>query len=105
MVTWLQLDDDGGADSVLASQCRAIDKSTYTEQSGFTAEGADQACAGSGKIGQADAATMAAVSGRAVVTVRWSSLPGGTARAGPVQTGSRGRAAVARHRLLKLPDA
>ncbi len=49
MVTWLQLDDDGTADDVLASQCRSIDKSTYTEQAGFTAAGADKACAGSGE--------------------------------------------------------
>ena len=49
----------------------------YTEQAGFTAEGADEACAGSGTVDGADSATMAAVTGREVVTVRLSSQPPG----------------------------
>ena len=76
VVTWLKLDDDGSADDVLASQCRSIDKATYRVQSGFTAQGADTACAGSGMVGGAGSATLAGVTGTEVVTVRWSSTPG-----------------------------
>jgi hypothetical protein len=72
VVTWLLLDDDDAADSVLASQCRAIDPTVYKVQADFNAQGADKTCAGSGKLGAADSATLAAVAGRTVVTVRWS---------------------------------
>jgi hypothetical protein len=82
VVTWLQATDDDNADEVWDSQCRAIDRLEFQERSGFQAEGADEACAASGK--QADSATLAAVSGREVVTVRLSSLP-----AGPVPALSR----------------
>ena len=78
VITWIQLDDDGSADSVLASQCRSIDTATYRLQSGYSAQGADKACAGSGTIDGADAASIAAVAGRAVLTVRLSSKPAGT---------------------------
>jgi hypothetical protein len=75
VVTWLLLDDDQSADGVLASQCRAIDTTAYEVQSGFSAKGADKACAGNGKLSQAGSATLAAVAGRTVVTVRWTSSP------------------------------
>jgi hypothetical protein len=77
VITWNQLDDDGTADGVLASQCRSIDKSVYKEQPNFAVPGAEKACAGSGKLGAADAATIAALAGREVLTVRWSSQPAG----------------------------
>ena len=48
VVTWVQLDDDVTADDVLASQCRAIDRTEFKEQTGFAAQGADKACAASG---------------------------------------------------------
>jgi hypothetical protein len=76
VVTWTKLDDDSSADDVLSSQCRAIDTTTYRVQSGFTAEGADKACAGAGMVGAAGSATLAGVTGMEVVTVRWSSTPG-----------------------------
>ena len=79
VVTWLKLDDDGTADDVLSSQCRSIDRATYQVQPGFTAQGADTACAGSGMVGAAGSATLAGVTGTEVVTVRWSSSPGGSA--------------------------
>ena len=81
VVTWLLLDDDDEADGVLASQCRAIDTTVFKLQTGFNAKGADKTCAGSGKEGQADSATMAAVAGRTVVTVRWSATPATTSPA------------------------
>jgi hypothetical protein len=81
VVTWLRLDDDQEADGVLASQCRAIDPTVYKVQTGFNAKGADKTCAGSGTLGQADSATMAAVTGRTVVTVRWTATPAETAPA------------------------
>jgi hypothetical protein len=77
VVTWLKTNDELSADEVLASQCRSIDRQAYRVQRGFEAEGADTACAGSGKADGTDAATMAAVSGLQVVTVRVSSLPAG----------------------------
>jgi hypothetical protein len=81
VVTWLLLDDEDQADEVLASQCRAIDTAVYKVQAGFSAKGAEKTCAGSGKLGQADSATLAAVSGRTVVTVRWSATPAAQAHA------------------------
>ena len=77
VITWVQLNDDVSADTVLASQCRSIDRSEYQEQSGFSAEGAQKACAASSKAGGADAATMAGVADREVVTVRYTSSPPG----------------------------
>ena len=79
VVTWVQLDDDVSADEVLDSQCRAIDRTEFTEQAGFSAEGADKACAGSGTVDGADSATMAAVTDREVVTVRLDYEPAGQA--------------------------
>jgi hypothetical protein len=78
VITWLQSNDDVTAAGVWDSQCRAIDRTQFREQSGFTAAGADKACAASGKVDGADSATLAAASGREVVTVRLSSEPAGT---------------------------
>ena len=47
--------------TVLESQCDAIDRAEFREQSGFQPQGADQACAASGKVDGADSATVAAV--------------------------------------------
>ena len=77
VVTWTQVNDDVSAGEVLDSQCRSIDRTEYKEQAGFTVPGADRACAGSGTVDRADSATMAALAGRQVVTVRLSSLPPG----------------------------
>ena len=85
VVTWVQVNDDVTAGQVLDSQCRSIDRSEYKEQAGFSPEGADKGCAASGTVEGADSATMAAASGREVVTVRLSEKPAGaqpaTARA------------------------
>ena len=78
VVTWVQLNDDVSADEVLASQCRAIDRTEFREQTGFQAEGARRACAARGTLKGADSVTMAAVSDREVVTVRLSELPPGS---------------------------
>jgi len=78
VVTWVQLDDDVTADGVLASQCRAINRVEFKEQVGFTAQGADKACAATATAAGTDSATMAAVKDRQVVTVRYTSLPPGT---------------------------
>lgn len=77
VVTWLKTSDEFSADAALASQCRSIDRADFRVQGGFEAEGAETACAGSGKVGGADSTTMAAVSGLEIVTVRLSSLPAG----------------------------
>lgn len=77
VVTWLQTEDDDEAADVLESQCSAIDRVVFREQSGFQARGAQKACAGSGKVDGADSASLAARAGREVVTVRLSSLPPG----------------------------
>ena len=77
VVTWTQLDDDVTADNVLATQCRAIDKTEYKEQAGFQVNGADRTCAATSTTGGADAATLAAVKDRQVVTVRLTSQPPG----------------------------
>ncbi len=77
VITWLQTNDEMSAEEVLDSQCRAIDRRAFRVQQGFRAEGAEKACAGSGKADGADSATMAALSGLEVVTVRLSSRPKG----------------------------
>ncbi len=46
-------------------------------QDGFTAEGADRACAGSGTVNGADSASMAALTDREVITVRLDYEPKG----------------------------
>ena len=87
VVTWLQASDDTSADDVYESQCNAIDPTKFKKQSGFQAQGADQACAGSGTTGAADAASLAAVSGQEIVTVRLDSQPpGGTPALGRATT-------------------
>jgi hypothetical protein len=78
VITWVQLNDEYSADEVLASQCRSVDRREFRVQAGFTAVGADKACAASGEAGGADSATMAAVSQLEVVTVRLTSKPRGT---------------------------
>jgi hypothetical protein len=75
VVTWLQTNDEVTAGTAFDSQCRAIDRALFQDQAGFQATGADRACAATGKVKGADAATMAAVAGREVVTVRLSALP------------------------------
>ena len=62
---------------MLDSQCSAIDRTEFKEQAGFTAEGAERACAAQGALEGADSVTMAAVADREVVTVRISELPPG----------------------------
>ena len=81
VVTWLQANDEISADEVMASQCRSIDRSKFREQNGFRAAGAEEACAASGSVDGADSATIAAVNGLEVVTVRVTSLPPGKAPA------------------------
>jgi hypothetical protein len=77
VITWVQLNDELSADDVLASQCRSVDRRDFRVETGFTAAGAETACAASGKVDGADSATMAAVSELEVVTVRLTSLPPG----------------------------
>ncbi len=77
VVTWEQLSDDVTAGQVLDSQCRAVDRLEFKVQSGFSAKGADKACAASGIREGAGSVTMAAMSGREVVTVRLSEQPVG----------------------------
>jgi hypothetical protein len=86
VVTWLQAGDEVSADGAYASQCRAIDRLRFQEIEGFRAAGADEACAATGKAAGADSATLAAVVGREVVTVRLSSQP-----AGEIPAGTRGQ--------------
>ena len=81
VVTWVQLNDEDSAATVLDSQCRSIDRTEFKEQTGFEAEGADRACAAVGTLAGADSATLAAVADREVVTVRLSELPPGRAPA------------------------
>ena len=70
VVTWVQLNEDYSADEVLDSQCRAIDPQEFRVQDGFTAKGADRACAGSGTVNGADSATLVGLTDREVITVR-----------------------------------
>jgi hypothetical protein len=77
VVTWEQLDDDVTAANVLATQCRAIDRTEFKEQAGFQVNGADRACAASAIAPGTDSATMAAVKGREVVTARMTAVPPG----------------------------
>ena len=77
VVTWLQTNDESSADEVLASQCQAIDGTKYQVVDGFRASGADEACAASGRTDGADSATIAAVHGLEIVTVRVTSRPPG----------------------------
>jgi hypothetical protein len=78
VITWVQSSDEVGAEDVLRSQCAAVDRRELRVRSGFEAEGATRACAASGKVDGADAATLAGVNGLEVVTVRLTSeLTGG----------------------------
>ena len=79
LVTWVQLNDEDSADTVLTSQCRSIDRTEYKDRAGFRAQGAEEACAASNQAGGADAATMAGLADREVVTVRYTSMPPGKA--------------------------
>ncbi|GAB3667913.1 hypothetical protein GCM10027596_37700 [Nocardioides korecus] len=71
LVTWLASDDESIAANVLASQCRSFDKLVYTVTSGFSAQGADHACAASGAQKGQGSSTIAATAGRQVVVVRY----------------------------------
>lgn len=77
VVTWLQAGDDISADEVYDSQCRSVDLGESRNVSDFKAKGAARACAASGTVDGADSSTMAAVTGREVLTVRVTSLPAG----------------------------
>ena len=75
VVTWVKLNDEESADRAFDSQCQAMDPGEYRKQTGFQAEGADEACAGDAAA--ADAATVAAVQDVEVLTVRLTSAPAG----------------------------
>ena len=75
VVTWLKTNDEVSADEVLESQCRSIDRQEFKVQTGASVDGAENACVGTGKAEGTDSATMAAVRGLEVVTVRLSSSP------------------------------
>jgi hypothetical protein len=77
VVTWVQLNEEYSADDVLDSQCDAIDPQEFRMQDGFTVEGAERACAGSGTVNGADSASMAALTDREVLTVRLDYEPKG----------------------------
>jgi hypothetical protein len=77
VVTWVQLNEEYSADEVLDSQCRSIDPQEFRLQDGFTAEGADRACAASGTVDGADSATLAGLTDREVITVRLDYEPKG----------------------------
>lgn len=77
IVTWVQLNDEDNANTVLDSQCNAINPQEFKEQAGFQAEGADRACAAVGTLAGADSATLVAVADREVLTVRFTELPPG----------------------------
>ena len=75
VVTVTHYDDPGVAGDVFDTQCRAMNPQEYAVSQGYTAEGADKACAGKGK--STDTSTFAAVRGKDVLTVRVSSQPTG----------------------------
>ena len=75
VVTWTHLDDPSEAATVLASQCRAIDPQEYRVRPAMRIEGTDESCAGTGR--KADSSTIAATSGREVLTVRVGIKPAG----------------------------
>jgi len=77
VVTWVELNEDYSADEVLDSQCRAIDPQEFRMQEGFSAKGAQRACAGSGTDKGADSTSMAALTDREVITVRLDYEPKG----------------------------
>ena len=74
LVTVLMLNDEDTADTTYQSQCRALDPQELHKKQ-VQVEGADEACGGQGKA--SDTAVLAAVAGRLVVTVRYSSTPAG----------------------------
>jgi len=77
VITWVQLNEDYSADEVLDSQCRSIDPQEFRMQDGFSAKGAQRACAGEGTVEGADSASIAAISDREVITVRLDYEPKG----------------------------
>ena len=77
VVTWVQLNEEYSADEVLDSQCRSIDPAEFRMQDGFSAQGAERACAGSGTVQGADSASIAALTDREVITVRLDYEPRG----------------------------
>jgi len=77
VITWVELNEEYSADEVLDSQCRSIDPAEFRMQDGFSAKGAERACAGNGTVKGADSASMAALTGREVITVRLDYEPKG----------------------------
>ena len=77
VVTWVELNEEYSADEVLDSQCRSIDPQEFRMQDGFSAKGAQRACAGSGTVEGADSASIAALTDREVITVRLDYEPKG----------------------------
>ncbi len=77
VVTWVELNEEYSADEVLDSQCSAIDPKEFRIQDGFSAKGAQRACAGSGTVKGADSASIAALTDREVITVRLDYEPKG----------------------------
>lgn len=69
LVTWLQLESDGGAQTVYETQCAGIDTSVLEEQD-LAVDGADEVCAAAGGQGGEDVASLALRAGREVLTVR-----------------------------------
>jgi hypothetical protein len=81
VVTWVELNEEYSADDVLDSQCRSIDPQEFRMQEGFSAKGAQRACAGSGTVKGADSASIAALTDREVITVRLDYEPRGKQQA------------------------
>ncbi len=77
IVTWVQVNDEDSADEVLDSQCRSMDPAVFTTVEGFSAQGAERACAATGTADGAGSTTMAALADREVVTVRLTEAPAG----------------------------
>ena len=77
VVTWVELNEEYSADDVLDSQCRSIDPREFRMQEGFSAKGAQRACAGSRTVKGADSASIAALTDREVITVRLDYEPKG----------------------------
>jgi hypothetical protein len=77
VITWVELNEEYSADEVLDSQCRSIDPQEFRMQDGFSAKGAQRACAGNGTVKGADSASVAALTDREVITVRLDYEPEG----------------------------
>ncbi len=74
LVTVLVLNDEDSADTTYRTQCAALDPAELRKTK-VHLPSADESCAGKGK--RADTATLAAVAGRKVITVRYSAEPAG----------------------------